>query len=97
MCRAEIKKMSTSEKETFDILRVRFCKPTPPPEKTNLDVPRNTPILVSQLVQQEHASQERTKFYKKVAEALFWIFASAAVSSFITQVMTHVMKPGTLI
>ena len=98
MCRAEIKKMSTSEKETFDILRVRFCKPTPPPKIAEaILAPRNTPILVSQLVQQESASQERTKFYKKVAEALFWIFASAAVSSFITQVMTHVMKPGTLI
>jgi hypothetical protein len=88
MCRTEIKKMSTSEKETFDILRVRFCKPIPPPpEKTNLDAPRNTPILVSQLVQQERATLERTKFYRKVAEALFWIFASAAVSSFITKVI----------
>jgi hypothetical protein len=90
MCRAEIKKMSTSEKETFDILRVRFCKPTPPPEKTNLDaidVPRNTPTLVSQLIQEERASQERTKFYKKITDTLFWVFVSATISSFITKVI----------
>lgn len=92
MCRTEIKKMSTSEKETFDILRTRFCKPLPPP-KIAKERPAPTPILVSQLVQEERVTQERKKFYKKVAEALFWVFASAAVSSFITQVMTQVMKP----
>jgi len=87
MCRAEIKKMSTSEKETFDILRVRFCKPTPPPEKTNRDAPRNTPTLVSQLIQQERETQARKKFYKKITDTLFWVFVSATISSFITKVI----------
>ena len=112
LCRTEIKKMSTSEKEAYNILRARFCKPPlplsplplsplplsplPPPAAAE-EMPRSTPILVSQLVQQERATQERTKFYKKAAEALFWVFASAAVSSFITQVMTQVMKPQTIV
>jgi hypothetical protein len=96
MCRAEIKKMCTSEKETFDILSARFCKPIVIPKKIEeaRPTPTPTPILVSQLVQQERATQERKKFYKKVIEALFWVFASATISSFITQVMTQVMKPG---
>ena len=92
MCRAEIKKMITSEKEAFDILSVRFCKPIVAPAKIE-ERPRPTPTLVSQLMQQDRAIQERNKLYKKVMEALFWVFASAAVSSFITKVMTQVMKP----
>ena len=85
--------MITSEKEAFDILSVRFCKPIVAPAKIE-ERPRPTPTLVSQLMQQDRAIQERNKLYKKVMEALFWVFASAAVSSFITKVMTQVMKPS---
>lgn len=89
MCRAEIKKMSTSERETFDILRVRFCKPIVS-QKIAEVIPR--PTLVSHLIEQERVTQDRKKFYKKVMEALFWVFVSATISSFITKVMTQVMK-----
>lgn len=95
LCRAEIKKMITSEKEAFDLLNIRFCKPIPlPPRQKTLDArpthrltPTPTPTLVSQLMQQDRSIQERNKLYKKVFEALFWVFVSATISSFITKVM----------
>jgi hypothetical protein len=42
---------------------------------------------VSQLIQQDHATEARKKFYKKVMEAMFWVFVSATISSLLTKVM----------
>lgn len=94
LCRDSIKIMHTSEKETRKILTTRFCKPIPPPlpplsrEENYNDVrPAPTPILMSQLIQQDRATEARKKFYKKVMEAMFWVFVSAIISSLLTKVM----------
>ena len=80
MCRTKINKMITSEKKIFDILSTRFCKPLPSLKiAKERPTPTPTPILVSQLVEQERVTEERNKIYKKVEEALlvaqslFWV------------------------
>lgn len=92
LCRDSIKTLHASKK-THEILTTRFCKPIPPPPppiEENLHarpILRPTPILVSQLIQQDRASETRKKFYKKVMEAMFWIIVSVTISSFLTKVM----------
>ena len=95
MCRATITKMNTQEKETFDILSTRFCKPVETAKKIRVKrfatatatATATTPTLVSQLILHEEAVQSRKKFLKNMMEALFWVFLSASISTFLTQVM----------